>query len=389
VADGSPSTETLLGGFVRPTQDDRGNVLFATRAGVAVADPDQAARTLQVPVVIELTVLEDQPLDTTTRRSIPYGRTRLTFDYEGTALSEPGRVRYRVRLKGFDPEWVETGIRRTATYTALPAGEYRFQVQATLEGQAWPDAFTSLSFQIAPPYYRRWWFLLLAGLLLIGIYFLFYRLRLSAERRRFALVMAERNRLAREVHDTLAQDLVSTGIQLDVVLFALKHQTLESAVQMLSTLRRSVGQALAEARESIGDLRNPALRFDLESRLRRTVERKSTKTVSVTMEVSGTLKPLTSGMEMELLRITSEAIDNAVRHANATSVAVRVRSNAGTLEITVADDGLGFIPADAEAMSGHYGLRGMRERAEAIGATLSIASKAGAGTTILVSVEYR
>jgi signal transduction histidine kinase len=92
---------------------------------------------------------------------------------------------------------------------------------------------------------------------------------------------------------------------------------------------------------------------------------------------------------MELLRIASEAIDNAVRHADATSVAVRVRSSADALEITVADDGRGFVPADAEALSGHYGLRGMRERAEAIGATLRITSNAGAGTTIFVSVEYR
>jgi signal transduction histidine kinase len=158
---------------------------------------------------------------------------------------------------------------------------------------------------------------------------------------------------------------------------------------MLKSLRRSVGQALAEARESIGDLRDPTLRFDLGSRLRRTVQRKSTLTTPVTLEVEGSLKPLSSGVEMELLRIASEAIDNAVRHANATSVAVQVQPSADALVITITDNGNGFVPTDAEALSGHYGLRGMRERAEAIGADLTITSEPGAGTKVFVSVGYR
>lgn len=216
VADGMPSAESLPGNLGRPVQDGQGNILFATRAGIAIADPEQAARTFHVPLVIERVELEGQGLDAQQLQSIPYGRTRLTFDYDGISLGEPSRVRYRVRLRGFDSDWVETGTHRSATYTALPPGHYQFEVQATLEGHAWPKASASLAFRIAPPFYRRWWFLLVACVVLGGLVLLFYRLRLAAERRRFALVMAERNRLAREVHDTLAQDLVSTGIQLDV-----------------------------------------------------------------------------------------------------------------------------------------------------------------------------
>ena len=256
VKDGMPSAESLPGNLNRPAQDGQNNIFFATRAGVAVANAIEISRSRKVPVVIERTSLEDRPLAAPDLQSIPYGRTRLTFEYVGVSLGHAGRVRYRVRLRGFDPDWLAAGDHRTATYTALPPGQYRFEVQAALDGQPWPDASASLAFRIASPFYRRGWFLAVAALGVTALVFSVYQLRLRAERRRFALIMAERNRLAREVHDTLAQDLVSTGIQLDVVLFGLDRQPPERTGELLRILRRRVGQALIEARESIGELRD-------------------------------------------------------------------------------------------------------------------------------------
>lgn len=135
-------------------------------------------------------------------------------------------------------------------------------------------------------------------------------------------------------------------------------------------------------------MRGPDLRFDLASRLHRMAERKSTPKLPVVLETTGTLRPLPPGMEMELLRIAGEAVENALRHANASSISVQLHSTQHTLSITIADNGRGFVPADAETISGHYGLRGMRERAEAIGATLAVASAPGDGTTVTVLVRY-
>jgi signal transduction histidine kinase len=207
-------------------------------------------------------------------------------------------------------------------------------------------------------------------------------------RARFAAVLQERNRIARELHDNLAQEILGISVQLEIVA-RLMNTSAESAREHLDRARALVRSSMAEARRYVWDLRSQSLDDrDLPAALAEMTRRLTAETdVQTQFEVGGTLRALPRQVENNLLRIGQEAVNNAVRHARARSISVRLSFDAQSVRLSVRDDGRGFDPSVyTNGSGGHFGLVGMRERAREMGGEVRVESSPGGGCEVEVSV---
>ena len=213
-----------------------------------------------------------------------------------------------------------------------------------------------------------------------------YLVHVRGLRARYSAVLAERNRISRDIHDTLSQNLAGIALQLDAV-----HMQLPDVE---SDLRERLDEAcnltrysLAEARRAIADLRSDDLECPELSAALPEIAQRIAVALQTSVQVIGNPRKLNPAMERNLLRIFQEALTNAVKHAHARTVDVELRYERDSLALRVRDDGDGFDPENlSPAASGHYGLIGMRERAERIGGHLTLSSRPGEGTELLVEV---
>jgi signal transduction histidine kinase len=201
-------------------------------------------------------------------------------------------------------------------------------------------------------------------------------------------VEGERARLAREIHDTLAQGYVGVSVQLEVLAELLRYNNVEAATNHLDNTRANVREGLAEARQSIWALRSQdSAEKTLPIKLRRATEHANSHGLEAAFSLYGAYRPMPPGMEREFLRVGQEAIHNVKKHADAKHLKVQLEYGPAEVALVVRDDGRGFLAEDGlESPPGHYGLTGMRERAEAIGGTLEVTSEPGFGTTVRLQV---
>ena len=393
VADGMRISECSSGGHPAAWRMSDGSLWFATLKGAASVQPGEVREsTVAPPSAIEDMIVDDRSVDWFTQNTIvPPGRDRITIHYAGLSFAAPQKVRFRYRLEGFDKEWIEAGVRRTAYYTNIPSGSYRFVVYASNGDGTWSAVPGEVSFTVRPHFYRTVWFYFLVGLAVLGIAYLIYQERVRSVESQYNAVLAERNRIAREVHDTPAQGYVGISVQLELVSRLLQGSK-EAAAKQIENTKELVRSSLAEARSSIWNLRSPGAESEtLPARLAATVEARRQQGVSgpaISFDVRGTFRPVDQRIEDETLRIGQEAIGNAFRHASASEVGVVLSYDTSWLKLSVTDDGKGFAqPLDGFVSSGHYGLQGMKERAEAVGATLVVKSEQGRGTRVEMSVR--
>jgi signal transduction histidine kinase len=366
-----------------------GHLWFATRKGVAIVDPSDLRENPTPPsVVVERFTVDDTRLNSTSVEiTIPPGHVHYGFEYAGLSYASPSRVRYRYILEGFDKQWTQAGSRRNAYYTNLPPRHYRFRVQAANEDGIWNEAGAEVAFAIKPRFYRTLWFSGLATLVLIGIIFAIYRMRVRAIRSRFDAILAERNRIAREIHDTLAQGFVGVSVQLELTAHLLSQSRLLEASQQVDRTRDLVREGLADARRSIWDLRATGTQATLPTRLTHLVEQSATEHLKTDIGIGGTYRILPPSLENEVFRVAQEALANAVRHSGASRVALDLRYHPNELTLTVCDNGVGFQATDPTLPAkGHFGLQGMRERADQIGGTLNVESSRKSGTTVTLRI---
>lgn len=387
-ADGLPGSEIVAGGSPLLWQMQDAEVWSATQKGAAIATGQPIAVAQSFPVVIDRMLVDgtEQSLQQGLLTLGP-GDTRVDIEYAGLSLASPLRVEYRYRLDGFDRNWTDAGTRRTATYTNLPPRTYTFYVEARANDGTWLRSPAILTFRVTPPVYRRWWFLLSAFLLAMAAAVSLYRLRLRGLRRQFEAVLGERNRIAREIHDTLAQDFVGIALQLDLVSQFLAGGKPESAQRQVQSTRKLVMEGLAEARRSIWDLRAISSKDSLPTRLAALVDRYTAPSLTIKLQVGGAYRQLPQRVEDEVLRIAQEALSNIQRHSGAKTADVQLHFGTNILMMTVRDHGCGFRVDEQALLQGHFGVSGMRERAAAIGATLLIESENGQGTTVTLRVS--
>jgi ligand-binding sensor domain-containing protein/signal transduction histidine kinase len=385
-SDGMPTEEVSAMGHPAVWKTAEGTLWFATRKGVAIVDPANLfINRVPPPVVLERFTVND--LDQPVGAEIPPGHTRFAFQYAALSFVAPSRVQYRYRLEGFDQHWVDAGPRRTAFYTNLPAGHYRFIVQAANNDGIWNERGAIVPFSIRPPFYRTLWFILLVIVLLALAIFLIHRLRLRRLRSQFNAVLAERNRVAREVHDTLAQSFVGVSVQLELAGQLLAHEKVDAARQQLDQTRAYVRDGIDEARRSIWDLRAATAQNTLPTLISRLADKTQTLSLRIQVQIGGTYRPLGASVENEIFRIAQEALHNISQHALATTASVSLNYEPAQLTLVIIDNGRGFSPTVSKQSSrGHFGIQGMRERAETINAALTITSSPGHGTQVRLVV---
>ncbi len=384
VSDGLRGTPVVRGYPTAARSRDR--IWFVSSTGVAMVDPAQVRDALPPPVPrIEQILVDGRPFDPASGERLPAGMTSLQIEHAALNLTAPTKVRFRHRLEGVDPDWVDDGGTTRTVYAHLPNGTYRFAVAASAGDGRWSGDAAVWTFVVPPQWYQsRLFYGGVAALLVLAVWGA-WQLRLRQIQRRFTDVLGERARVAREIHDTLLQSLVGMALQLDTVAHTEEPAGLQEEV---GRIRRQVQDAIGEAQRSIRDLRAPrAEARDLVTRLRESAG-PMLEHAGITFElaVTGTPRPLKPAVEQQLMRIGMEAVVNAMRHAQAGRVRMELVFERSTVRLRVTDDGHGFNPdavhADAE---GHWGLSIMRERAEQVGGRLSIMSTPERGTSIEVT----
>jgi len=370
------------------TRTADGRLWFTTSRGLAVLDPLARKQTPLAPSVhlVEMTA-NGGPVDLSRPARLAPASERLQIRYTGIYLGAPERVQYSYQLQGLDKKWVPAAGRRVINYNNLSHGPYRFIVRAGLPGG--PASEGAYQFEVLPRYYETAWFRLLCVAAVAAAAWAVYRLRLRQIRSRFALVLEERARLAREIHDTLAQGFVGISSQLDAVAMCMPDEK-SSARKYLDLARRMARHSLTEARRSVMDLRASALDGQDLATAIQSGTRLWTAGSGVKVDVvvdEGTPGELPGEMEQHLLRIAQEAVTNVLKHAGARRIWVKLHTEARKLYLRIVDDGRGFEHEDVfQSRGGHFGLIGMRERAERLGGELHLSSHPGEGTEVEVMV---
>jgi signal transduction histidine kinase len=390
--DGLRSRETAVNSHPSAWRSHDGHLWFATPKGLEEVDPKHfPVNTVPPPVALERFAVDD--VDQALRAAdspllLQAGHVHFQFDYAGLSFTAPQKVRYRYMLEGFDKGWTEAGSRRTAYYTSLPPRRYTFRVEAANNDGVWNTTGAALTFELQPHYYQTIWFYVLLSAVLAGLIGLLLRRRIMRAESEFRAVLGERNRIAREIHDTLAQGYVGVSVQLEVLAELLRKSRVEAAAKQLDMTRGFVREGLADARQSIWALRSQdSGETTLPVRLRRMVEAAQGGGLQSTINIFGAYRPLNVEMEREILRVAQEAIHNVKKHAGATNLFVQLEYGPSQIALEVRDDGRGFVAvADHQSLAGHYGLTGMRERAAAIGGTLEVTSEPEIGTTVRLRV---
>src|SRR5215831_10297580 len=369
------------------TRTAEGRMWFTTSRGLAVMDPGtrkpQPQAALALITGVTANGIEWNPAQSA---QLAPGSGRMQIRWTGTHLAAPERVRYSYKLEGLDNAFVEAGTRRVINYNSLGHGTYTFRLRAEVPGA--PPSEATWSFDLLPQFWETTWFRLLCLVALAAAAWAAYQLRLRQIRLRFALVLDERARLAREIHDTLAQGFVGISSQLDAVAMSMPEDNTQ-ARSYLDLARRMARHSLTEARRSVMDLRASALDGqDLAQAIESGNKQLTAGSgVDVTVEVTGPVKELPQDMEQHLLRIAQEAVTNVLKHAQASRIWVKLHLEAKRLFLRITDDGRGFDQANAfTSRGGHFGLLGMRERAERLGGQLKLESHPGEGTEVEITV---
>jgi signal transduction histidine kinase/ligand-binding sensor domain-containing protein len=402
-ADGLPGQD--LTGWGTCNQSPSGEMFFGGFSGATAFYPNKLVNSSFVP----RTVLTDFRLSgnpvligagsvlresITRTNSITLSHQQNIFSIEFSALSffNAETNRYRYKLDGLDKDWHEVGSdERIANYTTLPAATYTFEVQGATSRGPWSQPGAMLRIEILPAWYQTLWFRSICVIAFLLLVWAIYLLRLNELSRQFSAALEarvdERTRIARELHDTLLQSFQGVLLVFQSVSNLLPARPDEAKQRMESALDQA-SDAITEGREAVHELRTGGLStVDLGEAMskfgKELLSGATTETgPQFSVQVEGTPRPLNPIIRDEAYRIGVESLRNAVRHANALRIEVDIRYGEDGLGLRIRDDGKGIDPVvlGQEQIAGHWGLRGMRERAKLIGGTFEVWSQLGTGT---------
>jgi signal transduction histidine kinase len=399
VFDNSDGLRTLavVGDYTpRVGKSGDGKLWFMSPDGISVVDPHQPPFNKLPPLVhIEQIVANHKSYPVTSDASgnvrLPPRIRDLQIDYTALSFVAPEKVLFRYKLEGWDRDWQDADTRRQAFYSNLPPRAYTFRVTACNNSGVWNEAGASLDFSVAPAYYQTNWFRLLCGVAFLGLLWGLYHLRLRQLAREFNMRLdervSERTRIARELHDTLLQNVQGLILKLHAVA---KHMPREEpSRQAIEKALDHADQVLAEGRDRVRNLRATAESLsDLSAAFQRVAEETApSRAATLRTVVEGDIRELHPMILEESYSIGREALINALVHSEGLHVEVEITYDARQFRLRIRDDGRG-IDADIleKGRTDHWGLQGMRERAGRIGAQLELWSRPGSGTEIGLTV---
>jgi ligand-binding sensor domain-containing protein/signal transduction histidine kinase len=385
-ADGWQESSTE-GTFPDAVQSVDGHLWFAISDGFAEVTPANPglSHKFEFPVVVEDVTIDGTTHSEPNRDQVPPGGYSVEIRYAALTLSSSDTVQFRYRLEGVDNNWVEAGTRRTAFYSSLTPGAHRFRVQASTGDDLWREA-PALVVEQLPFFYQTRWFALLASAAALSLAFFLYRLHLQQAIDRIQLGfqerMDERTRIAEELHDTVMQAISGSTMLMENA----AEKVPDSLPVVKGTLLRAMDKldaALAESRAALRGLRGSVnLEKNLARQLSDAADDENRRGIGFDLIVTGESRGIRPVIHYEVFRVGSEAIGNAFKHADATLVRVELEYLDG-FRLSVRDNGKGIADEVLQrGRDGHYGLEGMRKRAERIGATLEVYSRAGEGTEV-------
>jgi signal transduction histidine kinase/streptogramin lyase len=411
VFDSSDGLRTLavVGDYTpRVAKSEDGKLWFMSPDGISVVDPHQLPyNKLPPPVHIEQIISNHKSYpvssDANGNVRLPPRLRDLQIDYTALSLVAPEKVLFRYKLEGWDRDWQDAGTRRQAFYSNLPPRSYRFRVMACNNSGVWNEAGTFLDFSITPAYYQTWWFRSLCVLAFLGLLVALYRLRLHQLARQYNMRLetrvAERTRIARELHDTLLQSFQGVLLKFHAVTYVVLDRPAEAQKTLQSVIEQA-RQAITEGRDAVQGLRSPGLvGNDIAQALGMlgkdlANDQNGVPRPDFHVQVEGTPRDLSPLLRDDIYRIACEALRNAFEHSHARRIEVEIRYDQRRLRLRIRDNGKGIDPKvlSAGGRVGHYGFPGMHERAKLVGGKLAVWSELNSGTeaelTIPASLAY-
>jgi signal transduction histidine kinase/ligand-binding sensor domain-containing protein len=389
--DGLPGTPAQFRPLPTAVVADDGRLWFATTSGVVSIDPaDVPHNALPPPVSIRSISTDAGSWSVAPTVHLPAHTERLRIGYTATSLSMPERVRFRYRMEGIDTRWRDAGTEREAVYTDPPPGTYRFQVTAANEDGVWNEEGASISIVVAPTFFETTWFVVICLVVAFAALWLAFYARMrrmeAQLRARLHERHAERERIARELHDTLLQSIQGLTMRFQAIANRVPaDQPLRAAME--GALDRAE-EALVEARDRVRDLRGHVGESSaLDVALIELARVYATEhTVPVLVDAVIDMRDMDPLARDELYGIAREAVHNAIAHAEASRIDVVIGTEGAELVLRVRDDGRGIDDAVLRGggRAGHWGLRGIQERAHTLGGTAAFSSRADGGTEVTV-----
>lgn len=367
-----------------------GRVWFSSTAWLMAFAPDLGIHNVLPPVTIEEVTVNGSTVEGGHALDLEPSQNSVAFRYTALTFIAPGRLNFRYILEGYDTNWTDAGARREAFYTNLPPGKFRFRVAACDGMVPCNETASALQLEISPHTYQRAWFIPLCVAALALLVWITHRFRVRQLRAQFVLVLAERSRIARELHDTLIQGF--SGITMQMQAFANRLRASEDR-QALGEIIRDAGICLQETRRSVAGLRagtasSSGLAAAISDAAHQLTQERDLR---LKLHLDDRHQQLPAEVKYNLLCIVQEAITNSIKHSGADTIEVTLACSPRDLRVSIRDDGHGIARGSngangGGADGGHYGLVGMRERASQMGAEFELFSTPGLGTTVSVRV---
>jgi signal transduction histidine kinase/ligand-binding sensor domain-containing protein len=371
-----------------------GQLWFLPGDGVSVLDPRHLSiNTLPPSVHIEQVTADRKTYDAAADLRLPPLVRNLEIAYTALSFVAPEKNRFRIKLEGRDPDWQDVGNRRQAFYDSLSPGNYRFRVTAANNSGVWNEAGVSLDFSIAPAYYQTAWFRAASVVTAFALFWTLYQFRLRQIAHAFNLRLDERvnerTRIARELHDTLLQSFQGLILRFQSARDLLPAHPGKAVEELDGALDRA-DQAIVEGRDTIQNLRSSTTAVNELAQAMTVLAEEFANgpdgergSATFRVSIEGTLRDLHPIIRDDVYRIAREALRNAFRHAQASQIEAEITYGERDLRVRIRDDGQGMDPQRLDmGRAGHWGLTGMRERAQQIGAQLNLWSEVGAGTEV-------
>jgi signal transduction histidine kinase len=394
VFDASDGVQTGVGHFNTSARTQDGRLWFANGTLLQMIDPaHMAGNTVAPPVHVDLIVADRKSYSPQEGLSLPPLTRDLEIDYTALSFVLPQKVFFRYMLDGRDTRWEEPGTRRQAFYNDLPPGHYRFRVIACNNDGVWNEVGATLEFNILPAFYQTKWFVLFCVAATACLAWMAYRYRVRQVTGRldmqFRERLSERTRIARELHDTLLQSFQGLVLNFQRARNLLPDRSAE-AIQTLDKALDGAEQAIVEGRDAIHDLRSLApaaqgLAEEITALGEELIAEDTNKDpAQFRVVIEGSAQVLHPNVHVEIYRIAREALRNAAIHSQARLIETEIAYSDKLFRLRIRDDGKGLDPnlRDQGERTGHWGLRGMRERAQRLGGELDIWSEPGAGTEV-------